>query len=156
MCCQRADKNGQPTKNEQERMDTDKPIGFEETNAGELTPQQEAAVAMILAGKSDGEISGLLNVRRQTVNEWRNHHTAFRLEVKLRRKQAWETQQKKLSKLVEITLDILGECLEHQDEQVRLMAVLYLLRLPATQANLNGQETMDMKFRGLVDGKRRK
>jgi DNA-binding NarL/FixJ family response regulator len=68
-------------------MDTDKIIVFNETNSGELTPQQEAAVAMILDGKSDGEISELLKMRRQTVNEWRNHHTAFRLEVKLRRDQ---------------------------------------------------------------------
>ncbi len=66
-------------------------IGFEETNAGELTPQQEAAVAMVLEGKSDTEISRELKMRRQTVNEWRNHHTAFRMEVKQRRSQAWET-----------------------------------------------------------------
>jgi hypothetical protein len=58
-------------------------------------------------------------------------------------------------------LDILGECLEHKNEQVRLMAALYLLRLPATQANLKSKETMEMKsryleverkLRGMVDG----
>ena len=147
----RGDNNGQPTKNEQERMDTEKPIGFEETNEGEdkLTPKQEATVAMILDGRSDGEISRELKLRRQTVNEWRNHHTAFRMEVKLRREQAWETQQKKLSQLVEKALDLLGEYLEHENEQVRLMAALYLLRLPATQTNLKNNETMDVKSRYL-------
>ena len=64
-------------------------IGFEETNADQLTPQQEAAVGMVLEGKSDTESSRELKMRRQTVNEWRNHHTAFRLEVKQRRTQAW-------------------------------------------------------------------
>ncbi len=44
-------------------------------------------------------------------------------------------------------LDTLGEYLEHENEQVRLMAALYLLRLPATQANLKSQETMEMKSR---------
>ena len=122
-------------------------IGFKETNAGELTPQQEAAVAMVLDGKSDTEISRELKMRRQTVNEWRNHNTAFRMEVKQRRSQAWEKQQEKLSQLVEKALDTLGEYLEHENEQVRLMAALYLLRLPATQANLKSQETMEMRSR---------
>ena len=94
---QNASRHQQKTK---ERMEKDKMIGYDETNAEELTPQQEAAVAMILDGKSDGEISERLKMRRQTVNEWRNHHTAFRMEVKLRREQTWETQQKKLSQLV--------------------------------------------------------
>ncbi len=137
-------------------MEKDKMTVYEETNAEDLTPQQEAAVAMVLDGKSDGEISELLKLRRQTVNEWRNHHTAFRFELKLRREQTWETQQKKLSQLVEKALDLLGEYLEHENEQVRLMAALYLLRLPATQENLKSKETMDVKSRYLeVDRKLR-
>jgi len=58
----------------------------------------------------------------------------------------------------------LCEYLEHENDQVRLMAALYLLRLPATQANLKSKETMEMKsryqemerrLRGVVDGKGR-
>ena len=58
-----------------------------------------------------------------------------------------EAQQEKLSKLVNKALDTLGECLEHENEQVRLMAALYLLRMPATQANLKSNATMEMKSR---------
>ena len=115
----RADKNGQPIGNEQERMENNT-IGFKETNAGELTPQQEAAVAMVLDGKSDTEISRELKMRRQTVNEWRNHNIEFMLELKMRRDQVWEKQREKLGEAVEKALDVLIGYLEHDDEEIRL------------------------------------
>ena len=122
-------------------------IGFKETNAGELTPQQEAAVAMVLDGKSDTEISRELKMRRQTVNEWRNHNIEFMLELKMRRDQVWEKQREKLGEAVEKALDVLIGYLEHDDEEIRLKTALLLLKLPATQENLKMKEAMEMKSR---------
>lgn len=130
-------------------MENTEMIGFEETNSGKLTPQQEAAVRMMLDGKSDGEISQTLKMRRQTINGWRNHNMEFMLELKLKREQAWERQQEKLSQAVEKALDILMEYLEHEDEVVRFKTALFLLQLPATQANLKSKEMIDVKSRYL-------
>jgi DNA-binding NarL/FixJ family response regulator len=109
-----------------------------------LTSQQEVAVGMILDGKSDLEISRKLNMRRQTINVWRNHHVEFMLELKLRRGQAWEKQQEKLSQLVERALDMLTKYLDHENETVRLTAAMAILRMRATQENLKIKETMEM------------
>ena len=61
--------------------------------------QTQTRIARII-GVSQSIVTRELKMRRQTVNEWLNHHTAFRLEVKQRRTQAWDQQQEKLSRLV--------------------------------------------------------
>ena len=82
----------------------------------ELTPQQEIAVEMMMDGKTDLEISQRLKMRRQTINEWRNHNLDFINELQTRRYQVWEKQRDKLSRAVDKAFDILIKNLDNKDE----------------------------------------
>jgi DNA-binding NarL/FixJ family response regulator len=43
-----------------------------------LSPQQEAAVALLSVGRTVTETAAELGVARQTVSEWANQHLGFR------------------------------------------------------------------------------
>jgi hypothetical protein len=42
-----------------------------------LTPQQETAVDLLVSGKTITDTATAVEVTRQTINEWLNHHPGF-------------------------------------------------------------------------------
>src|SRR5437867_94222 len=51
----------------------------------DLSPQQERAIDLLMQGRSDHAVAQAVNVRRQTVCDWRNHNPAFIAELNRRR-----------------------------------------------------------------------
>jgi hypothetical protein len=122
--------------------------GYDKTGhlfQNELTPQQEIAVEMMMDGKTDLEISKKLKMRRQTINEWRNHNMDFIFELQLRRSQVWEKQRDKMSHAVDKAFDILIKNLDNKDEKIRLAVAMQLVRMTGVQENLKNKTPMDAK-----------
>jgi hypothetical protein len=61
-----------------------------------LSPAQEAAITLYLAGRSDAEVAAAVGVTRQTCNEWRHHHVVFMAELEKRRADLWRSSTERL------------------------------------------------------------
>ena len=55
-----------------------------------LSPQQQAAVDLITAGRNLQETADALGVQRPTVSHWLNHHCGFQAAVNARRQELWD------------------------------------------------------------------
>ncbi len=129
----------------------DKTNGLKRTKAdktghlfeNELSPKQETAIEMMLDGRTDLEISHRLKMRRQTINEWRNHNMDFIYELQMRRNQLWEKHRDKMSRAVEKAFDILIKNLDNKDEKIQLAVAMQLVRMTGVQENLKNKTPMD-------------
>ena len=54
-----------------------------------LTPQQETAVDLLASGKTVTDTAMAIEVTRQTVSEWLNHHPGFQAALNSRRQELW-------------------------------------------------------------------
>lgn len=93
-----------------------------------LTPAQEVAVALVLAGKTDGEVAEAAGVSRQTVWEWRHHHPAFIAAMNRARLEVWEAATERLRSLLTRAVEVLAEDLDGEDRRLRQQAAVHLLR----------------------------
>jgi hypothetical protein len=94
-----------------------------------LTPAQELAVTLLLAGKTDKEAADAAGVSRQTVWTWRTHHPAFIAETNRRRKELWEAAIERLRGLLGRAVEVMEEDLEAQDPRVRQRAASLVLQV---------------------------
>ena len=81
---------------------------------GQLTPEQETALALILAGQSDREVALAVNRRRQTICEWR-HDPVFIAALNTRRIEIWGHSIDRLRGLLPKALDVLEGALDDGD-----------------------------------------
>jgi hypothetical protein len=54
-----------------------------------LTPQQAMAVDLLASGKTITDTAQAIEVSRQTVSEWLNHHPGFQAALNSRRQELW-------------------------------------------------------------------
>ena len=81
---------------------------------GQVTPQQETALDLILAGQSDREVAGAVNRTRQTICEWR-HDPVFAAALNTRRTELWGHSIDRLRGLLPKALDVLEGALDKGD-----------------------------------------
>ena len=81
---------------------------------GQITPEQETALDLILAGQSDREVALAVNRRRQTICEWR-HDPAFVAALNTRRIEIWGHSIDRLRGLLPKALDVLERALDDGD-----------------------------------------
>jgi delta 1-pyrroline-5-carboxylate dehydrogenase len=93
-----------------------------------LTPAQEVAVALVVAGKTDREVAEANGVARQTVWTWRHYHPAFIAEVNRRRMEVWEAAVDRLRGLLVRAIEVLAEDLDAEDRRLRQQAAVHVLR----------------------------
>jgi len=55
-----------------------------------LTPQQETAVDLLVAGKTLTDTATALGVGRPAVSDWVNHHAGFQAAMNARRQELWD------------------------------------------------------------------
>ena len=56
-----------------------------------LSPQQETAVDLLVSGKTVTDTTHAIEVTRQTVSKWLNHHPGFQAALNSRRQELWES-----------------------------------------------------------------
>ena len=81
---------------------------------GQLTPEQETALDLILAGQSDREVACEVNRTRQTICEWR-HNPVFAAALNTRRTELWGHSIDRLRGLLPKALDVLEGALDKGD-----------------------------------------
>ncbi len=72
-----------------------------------LTPQQETAVDLLASGKTVTDTAKALEVTRQTVSEWLNHHHGFQAALNSRRQELWAGMADTLRGLLPKALEVL-------------------------------------------------
>jgi hypothetical protein len=72
-----------------------------------LTPQQETAVDLLASGKTVTDTAMAIEVTRQTVSEWLNHHPGFQAALNSRRQELWVGMVDTLRGLLPKALEVL-------------------------------------------------
>ena len=96
--------------------------------SGQLSPEQEQAIALILTGQTDQAIADAVGVTRQTVNTWRNHRPEFMAVLNQRRAVIWEGHTERLRGLVSGAIDTLGEAMQDDDPKEARAAAVHILK----------------------------
>jgi hypothetical protein len=74
-----------------------------------LSPAQEAAITLYLAGHSDTDVAAAVGGTRQTCNEWRRQHVVFMAELERRRADLWRSSAERLrSGITKAIANLLG------------------------------------------------
>ena len=94
----------------------------------QLSASQEAAIALLLQGKTDGDVTEAVGVTRQTIWIWRHRHPAFVAEVNLRRREVWEAVIERLRGMLTPAVEALADGLKANDARLRLAAAVHVLR----------------------------
>ena len=100
----------------------------EPAHPNQLTPQQETAIDLILAGKNDNDIGQAIGKSRSTVNIWRNHDPLFIATLNDCRQQIWGGQLNCLNNLVAEAVNVLQDGLHDSDIKVRLLSAVHILK----------------------------
>jgi hypothetical protein len=100
----------------------------------ELSPAQERALPLVLAGRTDREVADVVGVGRQTIWRWRNEIPVFVAALNRERHELWASNSDRLRSLTSKALAVVDEALDASDVQTAL-AVLRLLsrNLPDTK-----------------------
>ncbi len=116
----------------------------EAPHPNQLTPQQETAIDLILAGKNDREVAQTIGKSRSTVNIWRNHDPRFIATLNDRRQQVWGGQLNRLNNLVTEAVDVLQDGLHDSDIKVRIVSAVHILKATGTYgATMPGSQVTD-------------
>ena len=90
-----------------------------------LTPQQETAVDLLASGKTVTDTAAAIEVTRQTVSEWLNHHPGFQAALNRRRQELWSDMVDGLRALTPKALAVLAREL---DGGAPLAAAIHVLK----------------------------
>lgn len=94
-----------------------------------LTPRQETAVELLLAGKSDAATAETLGIHRTTIARWRAAHPAFQAELARRRAELYGAAAERLRAMVPKALDVLQAGLDGDDRLPTAHAILKMAGL---------------------------
>src|SRR5262245_55388751 len=96
-----------------------------DTSDWTLTPQQETAVDLLVSGKTVTDTAAAIEVTRQTVSEWLNHHPGFEVALNRRRQELWVGMADTLRGLLPKALEVLKSELE---SETPLPAAIHVLK----------------------------
>ena len=99
-----------------------------------LTPQQETAVDLLASGKTVTDTAVVVDVTRQTVSEWFNHHPGFQAALNSRRQELWIGMTQTLRGLLPKALEVLKDELEGEHP---LPAAVHVLKACGLYGNVS-------------------
>ena len=94
-----------------------------------LSIQQQNAIDLILTGKNDRQVAECVGVERVTVNNWRNRKPEFIGELNRRRNELFDCEIDRLRCMITSSIDALSECINSNNERIKLTAATTLLKL---------------------------
>jgi hypothetical protein len=109
-----------------------------------LTPQQETAVDLLASGKTVTDTAVAVDVTRQTVSEWLNHHPGFQAALNRRRQELWVGMTDSLRGLLPKALEVLKHELEGEQPLPAAVHVLKACGLYGIVAPLGPTEVQDV------------
>ncbi len=115
-----------------------------------LTPRQETAVELLLAGKSDAATAESLGIHRTTIARWRAAHPAFQAELARRRAELYGAAAERLRALVPKALDVLEAGLNGDDRLPTAHAILKMTGLDKLAAPPSEPDDAEAIVVGLI------
>jgi hypothetical protein len=109
-------------------------VDHQNARARTLTPQQLAAIELLIAGRSDVEVAAKVGVTRETVNRWRNWNPLFVATLNEWRLDLWKATRERLRHLNAQALDVIEQHLRAGN----LKAALALLKYAHDEKFPNG------------------
>lgn len=97
----------------------------------ELTPDQAAALDLLLAGQTITAAAATVGVARETVSRWRNNDPAFQAAYNAVLQSVYDAGQARLLEARGKALDRLAALVDSTDEATALKAAAALLRVDA-------------------------
>jgi hypothetical protein len=95
----------------------------------ELSAQQQAAVELLAAGKTDKQAAETLSLPAERVAKWRLYDPVFRAALNACRAEVWQASIDRLRSMIPQALDALAEELNRPDNPDRRKVALDVLRL---------------------------
>ena len=95
----------------------------------ELTPDQAAALELLLSGQNITAAAAAVGVARETVSRWRNSDPTFQAAYNAALQSAYEANQKKLIDARGKALDRLAVMVDSEDQAIAFKAAAALLRV---------------------------
>jgi hypothetical protein len=108
----------------------------------ELSAQQQAAIELVTAGKTDKQAAESLNLPVERVAKWRLYDPVFQAALNACRAEVWQASIDRLRSMIPQALDTLAEELSRADNPDRCKLALDILRL-ARLPDLSPQGTAD-------------
>ena len=99
----------------------------------ELTPDQAAALDLLLSGQTITAAAAAVGVARETVSRWRNDDPTFQAAFNAAIQSAYEANQKKLIDARGKALDLLAAMVDSEDPAIAFKAAAALLRVDVPQ-----------------------
>ena len=99
-----------------------------------LAPQQETAVDLLVSGMTVTDTAAAVEVTRQTVSEWLNHHPGFQAALNSRRQELWIGMTHTLRGLLPKALEVLQCELEGEHP---LPAAVHVLKACGLYGNVS-------------------
>jgi hypothetical protein len=94
-----------------------------------LTPQQSAAIDLLIAGRSDARAAAALGVHRVTVTRWRLYNHVFQAELNRRRQETWGAAGDRLRKALSKAVTVFRNQLLDVNQDTAFRAARALLHL---------------------------
>lgn len=95
----------------------------------ELTPDQAAALDLLLAGQTITAAAAAVGVARETVSRWRNSDPTFKAAYNAAMQSVYDAGQARLLDVRTKALDRLAELVDAKDPAIALKAAAALLRV---------------------------
>jgi hypothetical protein len=89
-----------------------------------LSSQQEAALDLLAAGQNITDTAAALDLARQTVSEWLNHHAGFQAALNQRRQDLWAGCADRLRALLPQALDTLEKALGSYEHRLKAAEIV--------------------------------
>lgn len=103
------------------------------TMSEKLNEKQELALHLVLEGLTDSQIAEQVGVSRQRVNIWRNQDIAFMQALEERKRVLREVHLGQLMHMIGKAMEVVREAMDTGNEQTRLKAAMYVLKLAGLQ-----------------------
>lgn len=101
---------------------------WDRSPAPKLTPEQLNAIDLLILGKTDREVSEIVNVRRETVTKW-HKNPFFIAELNAKREELWTDSKLRLKALAHEAVNVLTNGLHSSDEKVAITAAVHILKV---------------------------
>ena len=118
-------------------------VDHKNAQAKTLTPQQLAAVELLVAGRSDVEVAAKVGVTRETVNRWRNWNPLFVATLNELRLDLWKATRERVRHLNGKALDVIETHLQGGSLKAALALLKYAHDEKAPCGSTNVPDVID-------------
>jgi len=113
----------------------------------QLSVQQETAIDLLAAGRSDSATAETVGCHPVTLRKWRAYHPSFQAALNARRAELWSGAADQLRALLPRALDVLAASLDDPDNRVsaavQVIKLAGLEKLGAPVGETDGERILD-------------